>query len=75
MFIKDNTIANTFIGGNASSSVGLGGRRTALLHSPVSVTAETAAANLVTQQGSIVDEYRNRFSFSVSDSMDVYFRR
>ncbi len=64
-----NAVVNTFVGGNASSSVSFGGVRA--LHSPISLGVSTVAANEVLQGGTIEDRDISIREWSISDSIGV----
>lgn len=64
-----NSNTNSFVGGNATAVVSVGGSRSSSIHSPTSVDVYNLAANEVVQSASIVDRDIYRTQLSISDSI------
>ena len=64
-----NANVNSFVGGNATAVVSVGGGRSSSIHSPTSVDVYNLAANEVFQSASIVDRDIYRTQLNISDSM------
>ena len=64
-----NANVNSFIGGNATTALTVGGRGQRSIHSPTAVSVENVAANLVSQTGSISDYSRTDWSLSIDSSL------
>ena len=64
-----NTNVNSFIGGNATAAVSVGGAHSRAIHSPTDVSVANLAANEVVQSASIVDRDVYSKHFSITDSI------